>query len=161
MSDLEIHKKNALQSPIPQFSHDPNFIAFRSWATILSLEGVIPDENPTGSNVLYLDEKPDACGSERVPVRGSLCFRNPTRFAHLNVRIVSSQSGKQVFFVRELPAGRFLHLEFLQEGSYKLNYFPAFGNVNLHRQIKVYNPPSRQRFIPRNFCSSLKSTWQG
>ena len=145
-----------LQPPIPQFSHDPHFIAFRSWTTILSLEKILPEENPADSHVLFLDENASACEPERMPVRGPVCLRNSTRFAHLNVAIVCAQSGKTVFFVPELPAGRFLHLEFLQEGSYTLHYFPAFSQTTLHRSLKVVAPKVSQSPIAPNFLPSLK-----
>lgn len=147
---------NAHQSPIPQFFHDPNFIAFRSWTTILSLEGILPEENPADSNVLFLDENADACGSERIPVRGPICLRNPTRLTHLNVAIVCAWSGQEVFFVRELPAGRFLHLEFLQEGSYTLHYSPAFSPVTLRQDIQVLAPIRPASTIALNFHPCLK-----
>jgi hypothetical protein len=156
MSNSDIQKENALQSPIPQFSHDPNFIAFRSWTTILSLEGALPVENPADSNILFLDENAKNSEMEMLPVRGPVCLRNPTRFTQLNVTIVSSQSGRQVFFVRELPGGRFLHLEFLQEGSYTLHYSPAFTPFTLHRQIRVFTPVSRQHSVPHNFHPQLQ-----
>jgi hypothetical protein len=145
-----------LQPPIPQFSHDPHFIAFRSWTTILSLEKILPEENPADSHVLFLDENASACEPERMPVRGPVCLRNSTRFAHLNVAIVCAQSGKTVFFVPELPAGRFLHLEFLQEGSYTLHYFPAFSQTTLHRSLKVVAPKAPRSPIAPNFLPSLK-----
>jgi len=156
MSNQDILKQNEIQSPIPQFYHDPNFIAFRSWTTILSLEGILPEENPADSHFLFLDENADTRGSERVPVRGPICLRNPTRLTHLNVAIVCAWSGQEVFFVRELPAGRFLHLEFLQEGSYTLHYSPAFSPVTLRRDIQVFAPIRPASTIALNFHPCLK-----
>ena len=142
-----------LLPPIPQFSHDPNFIAFRSRTTTLSLDRILPEENPDKTCVLFLDEKTDAHEPERMVAGGVACLRNPTRCAHLNVTIICAQSGKKVFFVPKLPAERFLHLEFLQEGSYTLHYSPAFSEVNLRWDIQVYvpsvrNEPSRPVFAP-------------
>jgi hypothetical protein len=145
-----------LQPPIPQFSHNPNFIAFRSWTTILSLEGILPEENPADSYVLFLDENAAERGSERLSVRGPVCLRNATRFAHLNVAIVCTQSGKTLFSVPELPVGRFLHLEFLQEGSYTLHYFPAFSQTTLHRSLQVVARAKSNSPIAPNFRPSLK-----
>jgi hypothetical protein len=158
MLDQHSLREKVLLPPIPQFSHDPNFIAFRSWTTILSLEGILPEENLSDSHVLFLDDNADACGPEKMPIRGPVCLRNPTRFAHLNVAIVCARSGKEVFLVPDLPAGRFLHLEFLQEGSYTLHYSPAFSSVTLHRNIQTYVPESTTRFTRRNFHPSLKPT---
>lgn len=149
--------KKEIQSPIPQFSHDPNFIAFRSWTTILSLKGILPDENPADSHVLFLNENADACESERVAVRGSFCLRNPTQFAHLNISFVCERSGREVFFVRELPAGRFLHLKFLQEGLYTLYYSPAFSPVTLRRNIQTFIPAPSSEPVQRNFHPSLQN----
>ena len=150
--------ERALQPPIPQLSHKPHFIAFRSWTTILSLEGILPEENPADSYVLFLDENATERGSERIPVRGPVCIRNPTRFAHLNVAIVCARSGQQVFFVPELPAGRFLHLEFLQEGSYTLHYSPAFSPKTLRRGLHVVARTAPRSPIAPNFHPSLKPT---
>jgi len=150
-----IPMEKGFQSPIPQFSHDPNFIAFRSWTTVLSLEGTLPGENRADSNVLFLNENAKECGIERFPVRGPVCLRNPTRFAHLNITIVEARSRKEVFLGRELPAGRFLHLEFLQVGSYTLYYSPAFSPVTLHREIRVFIPAPLRRSVPRNFHPRL------
>jgi hypothetical protein len=155
MSHIHIQKKNELQSSIPQFSHDPNFIAFRSWTTILSLRGTLPGENPADSNVLFLDENAKGNGAEILPVRGSVCLRNPTRFTHLNVTIVCARSGQKVFFARELPAGEFLHVEFLQEGSYTLRYFPAFSPITPHRDIRVAAIRLASNIAP-NFHPRLK-----
>ena len=145
-----------LQPPIPQFSHDPHFIAFRSWTTILSLEGILPEESPSNACVLFLDENANACEPERLSARGPVCLRNSTRFAHLNVAIVCVQSGKTVFSVPELPAGRFLHLEFLQEGSYTLHFAPAFSQTTLHRSLQVVAPKVSKSPIAPNFHPSLK-----
>jgi hypothetical protein len=145
-----------LQPPIPQFFHDPHFIAFRSWTTILSLEKILPEENPADSHVLFLDENADACDPERIPVRGPVCLRNSTRFTHLNVAIVCVQSGKSVFSVPELPAGRFLHLEFLQEGSYMLHYFPAYSQVTLSRSLQIVARKAPRSPMAPNFHASLK-----
>jgi hypothetical protein len=157
---LKLHQhslsEKALQPPIPQFSHDPHFIAFRSWTTILSLEGILPEENPADSLVLFMGESADACGTERIPVRQPVCLRNPTRFAHLNVTIVCARSGRKVFFVPELPAGRFLHLEFLQEGMYALYYSPAFSQVTLHRSLQIVAPKASNSPIAPNFHPQLK-----
>ena len=160
MSDIDAQRENALQSPIPQFSHDPNFIAFRSWTTILSLEGTLPAENPANSKILFLDENAKNSEIEMLPVKGPVCLRNPTRFTQLNVTIVNSQSGRQVFFGRELPGGRFLHLEFLKEGLYTLHYSPAFTPATLHRQIRVFTPVSGQHSVPHNFHPRLQTRLQ-
>ena len=160
MSHTETQKEKALQSPIPQFSHDPNFIAFRSWTTILSLEGTLPIENPADSSLLFLDENGKNSRVEMFPARGPVCLRNPTRFTHLNVTVVCSQSGRQVFFAKELPARRFLHLEFLKEGMYTLHYSPAFTPVTLHRQIRVFTPVSRQHSCPHNFHPQFQTHLQ-
>ena len=141
---------------IPQFSHDPSFVAFRSWTTILSLEKILPDENPADAYALFLGEKADARESERISVRGPVCLRNPTRFDHLNVTIVCVPSGRKVFFVPELAAGRFLHLEFLQEGSYNLHYAPAFSQTTLHRSLQIVPPKAPSSPIAPNFHPSLK-----
>jgi len=151
--------ERALQPPIPQFSHNPHFIAFRSWTTILSLEGILPEENPADSHVLFLGEDAAAHGSERISVRGPVCLRNPTRFAHLNVAIVCARSGQKVFFVPELPAGRFLHLEFLQEGSYTLHYSPAFSQTTLRRSLQVVARTAPSSPLAPNFHPCLKTTW--
>lgn len=156
MLHMQISKENALQSPIPQFSHDPNFIAFRSWTTILSLEGTLPEENPSDSKVVFLSGNEKECEVERFPIQEPVCLRNPTRFAHLNITIVCARSGHEVFFARELPAGRFLHLEFLREESYTLHYSPAFSPVTLHRQIKTFTLSPPVRPIPRNFHACFK-----
>ena len=156
MSDIDAQKENAPQSPIPQFSHDPNFIAFRSWTAILSLEGTLPAENPANSKILFLDENAKNSGIEMLPVKGPVCLRNPTRFTQLNVTIINLQSGRQVFFGRELPGGRFLHLEFLKEGLYTLHYSPAFTPATLHRQIRVFTPVSGQHSVPHNFHPRLQ-----
>jgi hypothetical protein len=145
-----------LLPPIPQFSHNPNFIAFRSWTTILSLEGILPEENPADSYVLFLDENIKAREPERIQVRGPVCLRNSTRFAHLNVAIVCARSGEKVFYVPELPAGRFLHLEFLQEGSYNLHYFPAFSQTVLRRSLQIVARKKPSSPIAPNFLPSLK-----
>jgi len=155
-----IPMEKGYQSSIPQFSHDPNFIAFRSWTTILSLEGTLPGENRADSNALFLNENVKDCGIERFPVRGPVCLRNPTRFAHLNITIVEARSGQEVFFARELPAGRFLHLEFLQEGAYTLHYSPAFSPATVHREIMVFLPASRQSSVPHNFHPQLQTRLQ-
>ena len=145
-----------LQPPIPQFSHNPHFIAFRSWTTILSLEGIIPEENPADSYVLFLGENVAERGSERISIRGPVCLRNATRFAHLNVAIVCARSGQKVFFVPELPAGRFLHLEFLQEGSYTLHYSPSSSQTTLHRSLQVVARAKPSSPIAPNFRPRLK-----
>ncbi len=149
-----------LLPPIPQFFHDPSFVAFRSWTTILSLEKILPDENPADAYVLFLGEKADAREPERISVRGPVCLRNPTRFAHLNVTIVCARSGRKVFFVPELPTGRFLHLEFLQEGSYHLHYAPAFSQTTLHRSLQVVARTAPSSPIAPNFSPCLKPTWR-
>jgi hypothetical protein len=148
--------ERALKPPIPQFSHDPHFVAFRSWTTILSLEGVLPEESPSNAGVLFLDENADKFEPERMPVRGPVCLRNSSRFALLNVAIVCVQSGKSVFSVPELPAGRFLHLEFLQEGSYTLNYSPAFSQVTLRRSLQIVAPKESSSPVAPNFHPNLK-----
>ena len=150
-------RENALQSPIPQFSHDPNFVAFRSWTAILSQEGILPEEARANEAFVFLGEDTKENRTEMLPVRGPVCFRNPTRFAHLNVTLVCARSGQEVFSVRELPAGRFLHLEFLQEGSYTLHYSPAFSQVTLHRNIQIFIPASSTDSIPHNFHPSLQT----
>ena len=160
MSGIDTQTGNSFQSPTPQFSHDPNFIAFRSWATILSLKGTLPAENPADSKVLFLDEHAKDRGVEMFPSRGPACLRNPTRFTHLNITIICTRSNRQVFFAKELPARRFLHLAFLKEGTYTLYYSPAFTSVTLHRQIKVFIPVSGQHSAPHNFHPQLQTRLQ-
>jgi hypothetical protein len=155
-----IPREKVLQSSSPQFFHDPNFIDFRSWTALLSLQGVLPGENPAGPKALFLEEDAREYGIEQVPVKKPVCLRNPTRFTHLNVTIVCVQSGKKIFFAQELPSGRFLHLEFLQEGSYTLHYSPAFGQVTFHRNIRTCKSEPTTRFTRRNFHPDLKPSWQ-
>jgi hypothetical protein len=151
-----IQRGNALQSPFPQFFHEPSFIAFRSWTAILSLKGTIPEETRANEAFLFLDESADACGTERISVRGPVCLRNPSRITHLNVAIVCARSGQEVFFVRELPAGRFLHLKFLQEGPYTLHYSPAFSPSTLRRDIHVFARIRPTSTITHNFHPRIK-----
>lgn len=144
---------------IPQFDYDPYFIAFRSWTATLSLEGAIPYETRRGAAALFLDEEAAGCRAEVLSVRKQVCLRNPTRITLLNVTIVHAEGGQKVFFARELPAGRFLHLEFLKEGSYTLHYSPAFSNMTLHRNIRTFLPERTSHSESRNFHPSLKSNW--
>lgn len=151
-------KENELQSPTPQFSHDPNFIVFRSWTTLLSLEA--PDFGEVWSNdsaVLLMDQSA-GCGAERVPTRKPVYFGNAASVAQLNVSLVETRSGQNVFSARQWPAGRFLHLEFLKEGSYTLHYSPAFSQVTIHRDVLVRKPSSSP--VPLNFHPQLQTQLQ-
>jgi len=156
MSQQIASKEKALQSSTPQFSHDPGFIIFRSWTTILSLKGLSPEESRANESFLFLNEDAKGCDTERLPVRGPVCLRNTTQFAHLNVAIVCGRTGERIFFAQELPAGRFLHLEFLQEGSYTLHYSPAFSSVTLRRNIQTFKPAASSESVPHNFHPSLQ-----
>ncbi len=151
--------ENASRSPIPQFSHDPGYISFRHWTAILSLKGTIPKESRRNDAVLYLNEVPSS-RKEHLPVKGPVCLRNATRFTHLNVTIVNVRNGQKVFFARELPAGRFLHLEFLKEGVFTLHYSPAFSPVTLRRDIQVFAPALTTGSIPHNFHPRLQNALQ-
>ncbi len=154
-----VPREKILSRLIPQFDYDPYFIAFRSWTATLSLEGTIPYETRKDETVLFLDEDTQQSGIERLAVRKPVCLRNPTRFTLLNVTIVRSEGGRKVFFAQELPAGRFLHLEFLKEDSYTLHYSPAFGPITLHRAIQTFTPEQTHRFEAGNFHSGLYPKW--
>lgn len=143
----------------PQFSHNPRFIAFRSWTVILSLKGTIPNEIRRDETVLFMNEAAEEGRAEVLPVRKPVCLKNASRVAHRNVTLVCEQSGEKVFFARELPSGRFLHLEFLREGEYTLHYSPAFSEITLHRELRVVSSSSMVTAI-RRFHPQLQTQLQ-
>lgn len=151
--------ENGLKSPTPQFSHDPNFIVFRGWTTILSFAGPAFGEVwSSDSAALLLDQTAGTCEMERIPSRRPVYFGNAASIAQLNVSLVETRSGQKVFFAREWPAGRFLHLVFLKEGSYTLHYSPAFSQVTLRRDILVSKPSADP--VPHNFHPQLQTRLQ-
>ena len=154
-----IQRENLLQPPIPQFSHDANLIIFRRWTSLLSLGKDLAEENHADSHVLFLDENADTPESERIRARRPVGLRNATQFAHLNITILCARSGKKVFFVPELPAGRSLHLEFLQEGLYTLHYFPAFSQKTLCRSLQIVASIRPTSTIAPNFRPCLTSRY--
>jgi hypothetical protein len=143
----------------PQFTHDPFFISFRSWTAVLALDGMLPEENHSGQEFVFLDEKAEKDVTEVIPVKKPVCLRNSTRFSHLNLTIVCSRTKQEIFNAKELPAGRFLNLEFLKEGAFTLYYSPAFSQVTLRRNIQTFAPAPAKRPVPANFHPSLKPTW--
>lgn len=156
MSRRSVPLKKTIALPVPPFSHDPNVIKFRLWTALLYLEGQIPEEIRWNETVLFLDEDAEACGTKQISVRTSVRVMNPTRYSLLNVSVVRVRSGDRVFYAQELPAGKFLHLEFLQEGAFTLHYFPAFRPATLRRELRVVPlaPPASK--IAPNFHPSLK-----
>ena len=140
-----------IQSPTPQFFHDPNFITFRSWVTALSLKEFFSTELWANDTVLFMDESSDAYEEEKLPIQGPVYFGNSASVAQLNVSLVETQSRKKVFSAQEWPAGRFLHLEFLKEGLYTLHYSPAFSQVNLRRKIRACTAVPSTHTVPHNF----------
>ena len=140
-----------IQSPTPQFSHDPNFITFRSWVTALSLKESVSTELWSNDTVLFMDESSDTSEVEKLSTQGPVYFGNSASVAQLNVSLVESKSRKKVFSAQEWPAGRFLHLEFLKEGLYTLHYSPAFSQVNLRRKIRACTAASSSQPVPHNF----------
>ena len=144
----------------PQFSHNPKFVAFRSWTVILSLKGTIPDETQRDDTVLLMKEAAEEGGAELLPVGKPVWLRNVSPGTHLNITLVCVQSGEKVFSARELPAGRFLHLEFLREGSYTLHYSPAFTETTLHRNIRVMPPSPAVGSTPHHFHPRLQTRLQ-
>ncbi|NIQ02585.1 MAG: hypothetical protein GWM98_21250, partial [Nitrospinaceae bacterium] len=150
-----VKRGKALSIPIPKFPHDPGYIRFRSWTALLYLEGQIPHEIRLNERILFLDKEADRCGVERIPVKSRVCLKNPTPVSLLNLAIVCGWTGQEVFGCRELPAGRFLRMEILREGSYTIHYTPGFTQTTLHRDIRVIAaaPPSSKK--APNFHPSL------
>lgn len=156
MSRRYVPLKKAIASPVPPFSHDPNVINFRLWTALLYINGQIPEEIRWNETVLFLDEDAEACGTERIAVRAQVRVMNPMRCSLLNVSVVHAHSGDRAFYAQELPAGKFLHLEFLQEGAFTLNYSLAFSQATLRRELRVVAPARPPLKIAPNFHPSLK-----
>lgn len=137
--------------------HDPQYIRFTYWSTLLSFNANHPTETSEKQKTIFLNsDYPGSLVKEGV-VNTFISVRNNCNSPVLNFNIFSKKAGEIIFKLPELPNKKSFKLEFKKEGIYEMYFFIAgstsFSKITLNIFPETTNPPSK------NFNWDLKSSW--